>query len=302
MSKLEYKKPTCKLLSCNELCPSYQNCHMCYKSYCQKNVFDITHNVVEQDDNSYRIEVTVKNKTDTIIKNLSLKEVLVMKCFKYALMCVQIIQDNCHIHVASVTDIPYNVLETGELLLPDSYLCPYDEFRIVYELFYIGKPTKMLKVNSCTDLSGTCTEHVYSKVCLEPVCYNTGDLDLSLEFDDSLTVNSSTPYMFNESECVYQIEGGLYGGEFVMNNFKRYCKTPFKMYSFNYTVRNGYQLVSAEAVTGDNCVISILNLARNTVDSTISGCFTAPIGRYINFSDNVSFTIQQLRFRFKKLV
>lgn len=319
--KVEYKKPSCQLLKNNELCPQYQNCHICSRANREKNVFDLFHNTMvnctKSGKQSFTIEVVVKNKTQKLVKSISIKEGLLIGCFKFALKCIKVVQDSHHIEPVDVCSAPFDILEDGELLLPSSFLCPNDEFRIIYELVHIGKCGDFNTICSSVDLSADMVEHIYSKLdlntdrdncceskkptCCDDMCCDETIINkaLGLEACDEVVISSDIKWIFGKCHFSKTI---CEDGKFELFNFVKKCNNPYQFISFEYKVTGDYQILTAEAITGDGCVIPITDWVTNTMNHTKSGKFTAPIGRFMDFSGDMcrsDYTIHYLKFRFK---
>lgn len=290
--KLSYKNQ-CRFLSENTICLPHLQCNICSNANNEKNIFCLAHNIVLnciKDNKQYIIiEVIIRNKTNQIIKNISLCEGLITHSTQFALKDITVIQNNDHIEPVTTYNYTSNTLYSGELLIPsNSWLSPFEEVKIIYDLHYIGLSTEFLNICSCIDLSGFMVDHEHSRLLIEP--------PKIIKNDKSCVQSQSQPIICStiiincndfcdkcEDEFCYSICND--------NKFKLVCisssndhkhdQHEYNIYSFKYSVTGPYHLVTAQAITGDNCIIPILDWATNTVDPEICGKFKVPIGRPI---------------------
>lgn len=298
MKIMKYKDRSCNLITNNEPCSAHLNCPICCKIYVLPNAFDMCHhnlvNAVKCGKQCIINEVAVKNKTRKVLKNVSVKEDLAIGLFKFALKSIKIIQD-CD-NISSITPCtPKCVLETGELLVPyDSILFPNEEFRIIYELEYIGRDN-FLHLDSSLDLSACGADHMHSRIdikaieCDEKRCYkkeNCSDLDDPCCSDNDqlasivLIIDIKSRQAFDKCDYSFNIAED---GKFRIYNYVKMCDQPYHMVSFDYEVIGKYKLIAAEGVTGDECTISLFNYLYNSIQPSTNGTFTTPIGRFIDF-------------------
>lgn len=305
---------SCRLEQTGILCPEYKNCIMCKKTNKSDDMLDIMHtNVINQIyDNKQNIfiEVIIKNRTEQVIKNLSLKELLITGICKYGLRNIIVNQDCKSIVVVNGENASENIMTTGELLVScESQIYPNDSFSITYELLALDDHECINNLISSISLSGKeiCTE--YSKIYIENInnlgCVCMKELDIIYE----IVISSDNKWIFGYPEYVEDIDGDVNSKFKIYNIIKRFS-SPYQVVKMDYMISNNspgviYKLVKAEGLTGDSLKINLFDWT-SSYDKCLFGKITYPIGRYTDFSNNCDvanrYLIQELRFKFQKIV
>jgi hypothetical protein len=322
----------CRLSIDNILCLPHINCPNCVHSRRVKNAFALSHyivsNIVKNDRQSVIIEVIIKNKTTQIIKNITLRENLIIYNTKFVLKNVNVIQTAKHIKcVSNYSDYPENMLQNGDIINPcKSYLCPSEEVRIIYELLGTLPTCNYVGVSSCIDLFGDLVEHEYSKIVLclpkdNDLCCQSvipmvcGELIINCQTEFAPTMSFYTHDFCEDgqitltnirkkcSKCNTKCNNICNNSCYTDTNINTNANTGCEIISFDYSILNNYEIISAEAITGDYCVIPILEFVTNTYNPRILGKFTTPIGRNIaTQNSSCPYSIQYLKFTFANTI
>jgi hypothetical protein len=309
---------SCKLEQTGILCPEYKNCYICKKTNKSDDVLDIIHtniiNRVYSNKQNILIEVIVKNKTEQLVKNLSIKELLITGICKYGLRNIIVNQDCKSILVVDGYNASDHIMTTGEILVPcDSQIYPNDSFSITYELLSLenGDNHCVNTIISSISLSGKEINTEYSKIYIEPINY-IGCPCISIKNTDivyEIIISSDNKWIFGYPEYTEDIDGNP-NSKFKIYNIIKRISSPYQVVKMDYLITNNdpgvtYKLVKAEGFTGDNLIINLFDWTSSN-DKCLLGKIIYPIGRHTDFSNNQDiinrFVIQRLIFKFQKII
>lgn len=251
--------------------------------------------------------ITMTNKTNKKISNISLTELSLLGFLNFALIEIKALGDN-NITTIDKQTVLDDFYCTGELLIPEeSCLNPCESVVIIYKMCYIGTNSNLVDQNSTVTLSsgpnsitsilsftntnnncGACNK-CNTSGCQQK-CYNSCNTSydyinkcLGKNLNECCTFGPDSVDVFGNDEFCKELENE--GGFLKFTNWVLKEGESDVYVEFDYLVEGDYEIVYAYAILGDGTKLCLLDLVLDTPDPTISGTVCTPIGRPIDLRD-----------------